>query len=156
QTSAKVAVDRAESPAGIASQLNVDGLVTGSVEGRGDRVLVNVRLLRADGSTLWTHDYERPAGDVGRLPGEVSVMVADAIRVSLTKAERQELQESVVSVAAQDAFLRGLYRMNDQRAETLRLAHADLVEAARLDPRSARIQAVLSRCYVRMASRGIM
>jgi serine/threonine protein kinase/tetratricopeptide (TPR) repeat protein len=156
QTSARVAVDRAESTAGIASQLSVDGLVMGSVEGREDRVRVNVRLLRANGSTLWTHDYERPASDVGRIPGEVSVMVADAIRVSLTKAERRELQESVVSVAAQDAFLRGLYRMNDHRPETLRLAHADLVEAARLDPRSARIQAALSRCYVRMAARGIM
>jgi TolB-like protein/tetratricopeptide (TPR) repeat protein len=154
--SAKKAIERGGSPAEIASQLSVDGLVTGSVEGRGDRVLVSVRLLRADGSMLWTHDYERPANDVGRIPGEVAVMVADAIHVSLSKAERTELQESIVAVAAQEAFLRGLVRMNDTRPETLRLAHADLMEAARLDPRSARIQAALSRCYVMLASRNVM
>ena len=156
RTSAKAVRERTGSPTEIASQLNVDGLVTGSVEKRGDRVLVNVRLLRADGSALWTHDYERPANDVGNIPGEVALMVADAIRVSLTKAERQELRESVVSVAAQEAYLRGLHRMNDPRAETLRLAHADLLEAARLDPASARIQAALSRCYVLLASRNVM
>jgi tetratricopeptide (TPR) repeat protein len=46
--------------------------------------------------------------------------------------------------------------MNDPRPETLRLAHADLLEASRLDPRSARIQAALSRCYVMLASRNVM
>ena len=156
RSSAKAVLAGDPSPSEIASRLDVDGLVRGSIERNGERVLVKVRLLRADGSVLWTHDYERPANDVGKIPGEISLMVADAIQVSLSQAERRELQESVVAVAAQEAFLRGLHRMNDLRPESLRLAHADLLEAARLDPRSARIQAALSRCYVMLASRNIM
>jgi tetratricopeptide (TPR) repeat protein len=58
-----------------------------------------------------------------------------------------------VQAQAQDAFLRGLQRMNDFRSDTLRRALEDLREAVRLDPGSARAWATLSQCYLMLGAR---
>ena len=116
-----------------------------------------MQLLRANERHVWGQTYERPAADLFRVQGEISGMVADAIKLSLTPAERKSLTAApAVQVQAQDAFLRGLQRLNDQRPESLRAALADLQEAVRLDPTSARAFATLSQCYLLAGTRDIM
>ena len=141
----------------IAQELNVDGIIEGSVARSGDRLRVVVQLVRANERHVWGQTYERPAADLFRVQGEISGMVADAIKLSLTPAERKSLTAApAVQVQAQDAFLRGLQRMSDQRPGSVRAALAALEEAVRLDPTSARAYATLSQCYLLAGTRDIM
>ena len=147
-TSAMSYKNRPKALAEIARELNVDGVIEGSVARSGDRLRITVQLLRADEQRVWGQTYERPAGDLFKVTGEISGMIADAVRLSLTPDERRTLTTSPgVEVQAQEAFLRGLHRLNDFRAETLKLALADLQRAVALDPSSARAYAALSQCY---------
>lgn len=143
--------------AAIARELNVEGIVEGSVARSGDRLRVTVQLLRANEQFLWGHTYERPMADLITVQGEISGMIADAVSLSLTPDERRNLASTPgIQVLAQDAFLRGLHRMNDFRAESLKLALADLLEAVRLDPTSARAFATLSQCYLHLGAREVL
>jgi TolB-like protein/tetratricopeptide (TPR) repeat protein len=134
--------------AAIAGELKIDGVVEGSFSRSGDRVRITVSLLRANDEQVWGQSYERPSTDLFRIQGEIATMIAEAVRLSLTDDQRKELISPSVRAQAQDAFLRGMQRMNDLRAETLRLALDDLREAVRLDPGSARVWAMLSQCYL--------
>ena len=141
----------------IASELKIDGILEGSIGRSGDRIRVTVRLVRPNEEHVWGQMYERPAADVFRVQGDISAMVAEAVSVSLTDQERRSLIDSPgVEGQAQDAFLRGLQRLNDQRVESLKLALEDLTEAVRLDPTSARAYAALSQCYVLLVSSEVL
>jgi serine/threonine protein kinase/tetratricopeptide (TPR) repeat protein len=140
----------------IAKELNIDGIVEGTVSLSGDRVRITARLVRANDEHVWGHDYEKPAADLFNVQGEIARMIAEAVKLSLTAEQRKELATPSVHSQAQDAFLRGMQRMNDPRADTLRLALADLLEATQLDPGSARAWATLSQCYLLLGTRNIL
>jgi serine/threonine-protein kinase len=140
----------------IARELNIDGIVEGTVSSSGDRVRITVRLVRANDEHVWGQDYERPAADLFNVQGEIARMIAEAVKLSLTTEQQKELATPSVHAQAQDAFLRGMQRMNDLRAQTLRLALDDLLEATHLDPGSARAWATLSQCYLLLGTRGIL
>jgi eukaryotic-like serine/threonine-protein kinase len=140
----------------IARELNIDGIVEGSFSRSGDRVRITVRLVRANEEHVWGDTYERPAGDLFEVQGQIASMVAEAVKLSLTAAQLKELTTPPVHVQAQDAFLRGLQRMNDVKPESLQLALADLQAAVKLDPFSARAWATLSQCYLLLGSRELI
>ena len=140
----------------IASELQVDGVVEGSYSRSGDRVRITVSLVRANDSQVWGQPYERPAADLFKVQGEVATMIAEAIKLSLTAAQRKELITPSVREQAQDAFLRGTQRLHDVRKESLQLALSDLLEAVRLDPESARAWATLSQCYLILGAQDIL
>ena len=140
----------------IARELDIDGIVEGSFSRSGDRVRITARLVRANEEHVWGQSYERPAGDLFEVQGEIARMVAEAVKLSLTAAQVKELTTPPVHVQAQDAFLRGLQRMNDVKPESLQLALGDLREAVRLDPLSARAWATLSQCYLLLGSRELI
>ena len=57
----------------IARELNVDGVVEGSVTPSGDRVRITAQLIQArTDHHLWAETYERDLGDVLRLQSEVA------------------------------------------------------------------------------------
>jgi eukaryotic-like serine/threonine-protein kinase len=147
-TSAMASKGSGKGLSAIAKELGVDGVVEGAISGSRDRLRVEVRLFRGNEEFVWGDTYDRPGGDVFKVTGEMSGMIADAVRLSLTPEERRNLISAPgVEVQAQEAFLRGLHRLSDFRPDTLKLALADLTEAVRLDPRSARAYATLSQCY---------
>ena len=147
-TSAMSYKGRPQGLSAIARELRVDAIVEGTVSRSGDRLRVTVQLRRANEEHVWGQTYERPGADVFKVTGDVSAMIADAVELSLTPEERRNLTSTPgVEVQAQEAFLRGLHRLSDFRPEPLKLALADLQEAVRLDPSSARAFATLSQCY---------
>jgi TolB-like protein len=60
----------------IGRELNVDGVVEGSIMRLGSRVRIAVQLIRAPTEQhLWAETYERDLGDVLKLQGEVAQAV---------------------------------------------------------------------------------
>lgn len=141
----------------VAAELGVEGIVDGSIDRSGDRVRVNVRVVRANEERVWEDSYDRSGVDIFDLQAEIAERIADAIRVSLSTDDRRELRRAPRSgPQAQDAFLRALNRMDNLSAESLEQAHRDLLEATRLDPGFALGYATLSRCYQLLGTREVL
>src|SRR6185369_17940803 len=64
----------------IAADLNVDAILVGSATDAGERVQINVRLVRFPGErALWSRSFDRSSGDVLMLQAELVLNVAAEI-----------------------------------------------------------------------------
>jgi TolB-like protein/Tfp pilus assembly protein PilF len=97
----------------IARELNVDGLVEGTVYQAGEKVRVRLQLIAAlpEERNLWTQMYERPMTDVLVMYGEMAGAIAENIQVKLTAQEKTRLAGArQVNPEAYDAYIRGSYQ----------------------------------------------
>jgi serine/threonine protein kinase/Tfp pilus assembly protein PilF len=91
----------------IARELNVDGVVEGSVMRSGNRVRITAQLIHADTDEhVWAETYERNLDDVLRLQSEVAQTIAQQVRVEISPEQKARLGAAKkVDPAAYDAFL---------------------------------------------------
>jgi len=81
-----------QDPVSAGEELKVDSVLDGSLQQRGDRVRITVRLVRtSDGQPLWSLQCDEQCSDVFTLQDIISTKVADAIRSELTGEERKLL-----------------------------------------------------------------
>ena len=94
----------------IARQLAVANVLEGSVQKAGDRVHINVQLIRAaTDEHLWAESFDRKLEDIFGVEVEVATSVAGALKATLTGAEHSALQQRPTdNPDAYDAYLRGL------------------------------------------------
>ena len=134
----------------IAQQLGVSNILEGSVQKAGNKVRINVQLIRASGdSHLWAETYDRTLDDVFGVQGEVAAAIADTLGARLSGVARQEVMSAPThSAAAYDAYLRGvaLYRKGYSNANFRAATHA-FEEAVAADAGFAQAWALLSRGY---------
>jgi len=122
----------------IARELNVDGIVEGSVTRSGQRVRITAQLL--DASTdhhLWAETYERDLGDVLGLQSEVAEAIAEQIRAQLTPELRARLHSAPqVNPEAYEAYLRGRFYLTTEftKPQALKMAQRLFEESIRKDP----------------------
>lgn len=102
----------------IAQRLGVSNVLEGRVQKAGDRVRINVQLIRAaTQEQVWAETYDRKLDDVFGVEGEVAQAIAEALDARLTGAEHTAIAQAPTHNAeAYDAYLRGL-------ASELRVAH---------------------------------
>ena len=131
----------------IARQLNVANILEGSVQRAGDRVHINVQLIRAASDEhLWAESYDRKLENIFSVEAEVATAVAEALRAKLTGAEQQALEQKPTSnPAAYDAYLRGIALWRDDKLLDRLKATQPLEEAVSLDPTFAIAWALLTR-----------
>lgn len=116
---------KATALADIARELQVDAVVEGSVLRAGDRVLVNVQLIRtANDDHLWANRYERAAADVLGLVTELSQAIRSEVQLAVAeepaavaRAASRPVRPDVV-----DAYLRGRYAYLSLSSEGLETA----------------------------------
>ena len=135
----------------IARELNVDGVIEGSVMRSGNRVRIAAQLVRArTDQHVWAETYERDLGDVFRLQSEVAQAVAQQVRLQLTPEQQSRLRsEPVVNSEAYEAYLKGnFYRYATGTQAALRQSKAYYEEAVRKDPDFALAYAGLADCYL--------
>jgi TolB-like protein/DNA-binding winged helix-turn-helix (wHTH) protein len=120
----------------IAQELNVDGVIEGSVTRSGNRVRIAVELIRAPKDQhLWAETYEQDLGDVLRLQAEVAQAVAQKIRTQLTPAQQARLRAtSVVNPEAYEAYLKGRHFEPLGTQAAIKQSQAYFDEAVRKDP----------------------
>ena len=138
----------------IARELNVDGVVEGSVVRAGDKVRITARLIRAaTEETLWARSYERDLRDVLALQSEVAKSIAGEVGITLTSQEQARLAGvRPVDPEAHRLFLLGRFHANQGTEEGLRKAieHFDLAIAR--EPAYASAYAGLAEAYIGLSS----
>jgi TolB-like protein/DNA-binding winged helix-turn-helix (wHTH) protein/Tfp pilus assembly protein PilF len=93
----------------IASELDVDAVVEGSVVRSGDHVRITAQLIDTrDDRHLWAESFEEPIKDVLALQDEVVNEIASEAEAALAPL-RESTGSARVNPAAYDAYLRGLY-----------------------------------------------
>ena len=95
----------------IAQELEVDGLVEGSVARSGDRVRITASLVQvAPEKHLWADTFESNLRDVLNLQDDASRAIANAIQIKLSSEEQARLTNShPVNPQAYDAYLQGQF-----------------------------------------------
>lgn len=124
-----------------ARKLGVTYLLDGSVRTAENRVLVIARLTRvSDGAQVWSERYERKAGDIFAVQGEIAGAVAARVAQSFAGVRPQETTPDVY-----DRYLAARQLVRERREPTLREADRLLREAIVRDPRYAPAYAELAQ-----------
>jgi TolB-like protein/DNA-binding winged helix-turn-helix (wHTH) protein/Flp pilus assembly protein TadD len=139
----------------IARELNVDGIVEGSVMRSGQRVRITAQLLRASTDQhLWAETYERDLGDVLRLQSQVAQAIAEQVRAQVTPQQQARFRSArSVNPDSYEAYLRGRYYLSNQftMAQPLNMAKSYFEESIRKDPGFALAYSGLADSYVYLA-----
>jgi len=105
----------------VARELNVDGVIEGSIAREANQVRISVQLIEgATDGHLWSENYLREATGILGLQSDVARAVADALRLQLTAQEKARFSQApAVNPEAHDAYLRGRYYWNEGARENL-------------------------------------
>jgi serine/threonine-protein kinase len=137
----------------IAAELNVDGIVEGTVLRAGDRIRITAQLI--DASTdrhVWSESYEREMQNVLTLQSDVAQAIAREIRITLTPDEKTLLANaSSVNPKAYEAYLKGRYHWNRRSSESLWRGLEYFEEATQVDPGYAPAYAGIADAYTLLA-----
>jgi TolB-like protein/DNA-binding winged helix-turn-helix (wHTH) protein/Tfp pilus assembly protein PilF len=138
----------------IARELNVDGVVEGSVMRSGNRVRITARLIHAPTEqNLWSETYERDLGDVLKLQGDVAEAVAQQVRAQLTTEQQARLRSApAVNPSAYEAYLKGRFSEVSSTQVGLKQAQDHFTAAIREDPRFALAYVGLADCYLELGT----
>jgi len=142
----------------IARDLNVEGVIEGSVLRVGDRVCITVQLIHAATDThMWGQHYEHSLKDVLAVHRDVARAIAREIQVRLTPDERQRLaQTHVTRPDAHEAYLRGRHHWRKFTEDGFDKARHHLHEAIALDPTFAAAHAALADVHVAFGAYGVV
>ena len=92
----------------IASELNVETVMEGSVRYAGNQVRVTAQLIDGDSGThLWTEDYDGDLADIFGIQSDIATRIAMALEAELLPSERESLEKQPTdSLDAYALFLR--------------------------------------------------
>ena len=127
----------------IGRALGVGAVLEGSVRKAGERVRITAQLVSsADGYHLWSESYDRDLSDVFAIQTEIAQKLVGALRVSLSRQERELIQRRGTSNAeAYDLYLRGQAHLRDGTDTEMNPAIEFFREAIRRDERFAQAHA---------------
>jgi len=133
----------------IARELNVDGVVEGTVLRSGDTVRITAQLIEgAADRQVWSQSYEGELRDALALQGRVARAIADEIRINVNPSEQATLNSrAVVDPAAYESYLKGRYFWNKRTADGLKVALAYFSQAVDEDAGYAQAYSGLSDTY---------
>ena len=133
----------------VAQELQVDGIVEGSVLRSGDQVRITAQLIYAPRDQhLWAEEYQRYVRDVLYLQHEVARDIAEQVRVTLTPNEQVRLASGgAVDPIAYESYLRGRSLWNQRTEGSLLRAIEQFNKAIEADAGYAPAYSGLADCY---------
>jgi TolB-like protein/cytochrome c-type biogenesis protein CcmH/NrfG len=133
----------------IGHELGVSYILEGSVRRKEDRVRITTELIHvADQTPLWSETYERQAADVFAVQSEVASRITQSLALELLPTQQASLLRSPTKdSAAHEAYLKGLYYLNNITGESYERARTYLERAIELDPHYAPAYAALAEYY---------
>ena len=136
-------------PKRIASELNVQALLTGRVVQRGDQLTLSLELIDpATENVLWGNKYERQSAELIALQTEVARDVSNKLKPRLSGAEEAKLTKTyTTNPEAYQLYLKGRYFSRQFTLEGFKTGVAAFNKAIALDPNYALAYAGLSDAY---------
>lgn len=138
----------------IGQELDVNTILEGSIQREDKRIRVNAQLINvADDSHLWSDTYDRKLESIFDVQDEISISIAEALRVKLTP-DRLEVLKPVPprNMEAYEYCLKGKYFIDSKyiissQEEDFKAALSMLEKAIEIDPNYALAYACLSWAY---------
>jgi serine/threonine protein kinase/cytochrome c-type biogenesis protein CcmH/NrfG len=136
----------------VGEALRVNYILEGSVRTAGNRIRITAQLISVrDGYHLWAERFDRQVEDIFDLQNEVSQKIVDALKVSLSDAERQALaQKPTDDLRAYDFYMRGRELLYLKGRRNIESAIRMFENAAAIDPGFASPYAGLAEAYSSM------
>ena len=133
--------------ADIAKKHNVDALVEPTLTCYGDMVCLQVRVITPypEEKVLWVGDFMEDKSQILKLYNRIISKVADELKVNLTLQEETLFTESrIVDPEAYDAYLKGIYYLDQWSLQSLPAAIESFEKAIEIEPEWAAPYAGLS------------
>jgi eukaryotic-like serine/threonine-protein kinase len=133
----------------IGRELGVDYVLEGSVRRDTNHVRITAELVRVtDQTSLWSETYERSLKEVLEVQSEVANRITQSLALELLPSQQDSLLRLPTQVsAAHEAYLKGLFYMNNITSENYEHARDCFEQAVSLDPNYAPAYAGLARYY---------
>ena len=137
----------------IAEELNVGGIVEGSVFREGEQVRITVQLIHAASDRhMWGQSFDRDLHGVLSLYKDVAQAIVAEIKVRTTSEEETLLAtRRRVNPAAYEALLRGRHLLNTISSESAQRALKEFEDAVKRDPNDAPAHAGLAKALYYVA-----
>ncbi len=131
----------------IASEANVDVVLSGTLLRAGDVLRVSAQLLEAPGGTvLWSHSAQVALGDIFQLQDTLTRQIVESLALPLSGRERRALDQDVPSNArVYEFYLRANPLFHD--SESWEVARDLYLQCVQADPQYAPAWARLGRLY---------
>lgn len=121
----------------IASELDVNVIIEGSVYGTGDSVRIQLQMIEVEPRErhVWAKEYHEDIRKALAVHSTVVRDIAKEIRVSLTEEEELRLHNTrAVNPVSYRAYLRGMFHLNHTTSRNVDKGIEYLLEAINADP----------------------
>ena len=122
----------------ISKALNVRHVVEGTIRLVGNRLRVQVSLVRGDTNLpLWSQTYEQMVDDVFDVQEDIAAKIAEAVRVEMDAkvvGERPRFRVQTENTEAYRLYLQGRFLWHQRGPENIRSAVAFFEQALELEP----------------------
>jgi serine/threonine-protein kinase len=134
---------------GIGLSLNVENVLEGSVQKAGNKLRITTQLVNvADGSLLWSEQYDRELDDVFAVQDEISLAIVNNLKIKLIGEERENLTKHYTeNLEAYNLYLKGRYYWNKRTEVGFQKGIEYFKKAIEKDPAYALAYAGIGDCY---------
>ncbi len=133
----------------IAKELNVQAILNGRVEQRGEQLTLSLELVDVQKNrVIWSEQYQRKQSDLVSLQSEIAKDVSTKLKAKLSGADETKVTKTATAdPEAYQAYLKGRYYWNRRTAENLKKAIEQFKSATDRDPNYALAFVGLADCY---------
>jgi TolB-like protein len=133
----------------IGKEAGVSYVLEGSVRKQGDNIRITAQFIDAHQDThLWAETYRGTMEDIFDFQEKVSEKIVSALRMQLTREEKQSLQKRFTENSeAYQLYLKGRYFWSRRNEEGLKTAIRYFEKALRVDPSYALAWAGIADTY---------
>lgn len=141
--------DSREELSKIGRELQVEAIMDGRVQRVGERIRVNVQLIRvADNSTIWTGNFDDQFTNFFAVQDSISQQIARSLAIQIEEKERERFaRKGTENVLAYQEYLLGRFFWNKRTASDLDRAIEHFGRSIELDGNFALAHAGLAETY---------
>ncbi|MCI0456010.1 MAG: protein kinase [Gemmataceae bacterium] len=141
----------------VGRELQVEAVLTGTVQKRGNDLFISVQLVDVrENRVLWTDEYHRRYDNLLAVQSEIARAVTAKLRLQLGSEDEQQLaKRPTADLNAYRAYILGDVEWNKRTEEGLENARKHFTDAIRRDPDFALAHVGLANCHINLAERGL-